>query len=192
MPAEDAEKKRAAEKLPAEESPKKEKKGPNPMVQKAILGGIIAGIIVIEAIVALFIVKATRQEDPRQMAEQKAKEQEESSRLKMTTIGMTTEPLSVTVNLASANLEEERYVKVGIQIEFDNLKYPELAHQLEARIPKTKNIMIEQLTSMNAEELLSPNGKLKLRMGILREINKTLPKDVGEVRDIFLSEFIVQ
>jgi flagellar basal body-associated protein FliL len=45
---------------------------------------------------------------------------------------------------------------------------------------------------MKYEELITPAGKLKLRQNVLREVNKTLPPKAGTVRDVFLSEFVVQ
>lgn len=211
MPAEDKERKPADREKEKPEGEAVEKiakpKAASPLVKKLILAGVVLAIIVVEAIVAYMIVKATRQEDPRVMAEKQAKESEEASRLKQTTMGTTTAPISVVVNvggeMTTGSKDEERYAKVSIQLEYEEEgggggggeKEGEggvLTKLLESRIPKIKNILIETLTSMKYEELITPAGKMKLRQTVLREVNKTLPPKAGLVRDVFLSEFVVQ
>jgi flagellar basal body-associated protein FliL len=188
MPAEDTEKKGSE----TVADPKaEEKKGPSPLVKKLILFGIIIAVLAIETFVAIYLIKATRQEDPRVLAERESKEQEAVAKLKETTIGMTTEPIIVTVNISGEG-EEERYAKVGIQLEFDDLKYPGLLQEIEKRNAKIKNILIMDLTSMKIDEIVSPAGKMKLRQSLRRNINNSLPKEVGTIREVFLSEFIIQ
>lgn len=168
-----------------------EKKAASPMLKKLILAGIIVVVLIVEAVVAYLLVQATKQEDPRIVAEKKAKQEEAAARLRETTIGMTTEPIDVIVNVAGKD-QDERYAKVAVQLEFDDIKYPELQAQLAARVPKIKNILIELLSAMKLEELITPVGKAKLRQSVIREINKSLPNDAGMVRDAFISEFIIQ
>ena len=186
MPEEDIQKNSGGK-----ENPKKEDRAVSPLVKRLVLAGIIIAVIAIEGVIAFFLVQATKQEDPRVLAESKEKEQESAARIKQTTIGMTTDPIEVIVNITGKN-EEDRYAKIAVQLEFDNTKYPELADQLVVRVPKIKNILIEQLAAMPLEDLMSPTGKVKLRKAIQREINKTIPKNTGEVRDVFISEFIIQ
>jgi flagellar basal body-associated protein FliL len=171
---------------------KVEKKNRSALTRKLILGGIIVAVIAVEVVIAYFVVQATKQEDPRVLAEKKAQEQEETSREKLTTMGLTTEPIEVTVNVAGANKEEDHYVKVAIQLEFDDQKYPKLMEQLKLREPRIKNILIESLAGMNLEQLLEPNGKVRLRDLVRNEVNKSLPKDEGSIREVFISQFLVQ
>jgi flagellar basal body-associated protein FliL len=192
MPAEETEGRQRKSNEAAEASPPKETKpkGLTPIMRKAIYVGAIAGIIGVEAVVAYMLVQATKQEDPRVLAEKKEKEQDDASRVKQTAMGLTTDPIQVVVNVGAG--QEERYAKVAIQLEFDDIKYPKLLVQLKLRVPKIKDILIESLSSMTLEELATPVGKVKLRQTVLREVNRILPKDEGTVRDVFLSEFLLQ
>ncbi len=192
MPAEEAEgKQKKTDAADAAAAPKDAKKaGMSPLMRKLVLAGVVAGIIGVEAVVAYMLVQATKQEDPHALAAKKEKEQEEASHSKQTAMGLTTEPIGVVVNIGSG--EDERYAKVSIQLEFDDIKYPLLMEGLKLRTPKIKNILIESLSSMSVQDLTTPVGKVKLRQTVLREVNRILPKDEGTVRDVFLSEFILQ
>ncbi len=192
MPVEETEGKQQRKSEATEAPPPKvvKPKETSPLVRKLILGAVVVGIIGAEAVVAYFLVQATKQEDPRVLAEKKEKESEEASRSKQTAMGLTTEPIGVVVNIGLG--EDERYAKVAIQLEFDDIKYPMLMEQLKLRVPKIKNILIESLSGMTIGDMTTPQGKVKLRQNVLREVNRILPKDEGTVRDVFLSEFILQ
>lgn len=178
----------AAAAAAAEKAAKKET---SPLTKKLIMGGVILGVILAEAVVAYMLVQMTKQEDPRELAEKQAKEQEAVTRMKETTIGMTSAPIEVVVNIPGEK-GQERFAKVAIVLEFDNIKYPELGEQLVLRTPKIKNVLIEALSVTPVTELSSAQGKRKLREDLVREVNRTLSKEMGSVREVFISEFIIQ
>ncbi len=174
-----------------EETGKEEKKDNTAMIKKGVFFGIIVLVLIVEAIIAYVLVQATRQEDPRMLEKEKTKQDDATARIKQTSMGMTTDPIEVIVNISSKE-DGERYAKVAIQLEYDDIKYPELGEMLTARIPRIKNILIDKVSSMRLENLLSAKGKMLFRNIIRREINKTIPSKSGEVRMVLLSEFIIQ
>ena len=209
MAEEAAEKKSQRQERPSgdeEKKPEEKSAGPSPLVKKLIIVGVIVAVIVVEVIVAYMLVKATKQEDPRLLAEKQVKEQEAKERVKKTTMGATTAPIEVIVNIAGEG-QAERFAKVSIQLEYEEAEGAKeeggghgegekgptgFAGLITMRIPKIKNLLIEELTKRKLDELVSPSGKVKFRQDIKREINNMIPKEKGSVTEVYLSEFVIQ
>jgi flagellar FliL protein len=192
MPGPEPEKKQKPE-AEAKEAPQaEEKKGPSPLIKKLILAGVILVVVLIEGIIAYTLVRATRQEDQRIKAQKEAEKQDAVARLQRTKMGITTEPIDVIVNIPGVGEDEGRYAKVAIQLEFDDVTYPELLPELDKRKAKIKNILIEELTKRTFDKLMSFDGKVALRNDIKREVNNTIPKEKGSIENVYLSEFVIQ
>ncbi|MBI5178362.1 MAG: flagellar basal body-associated FliL family protein [Nitrospinae bacterium] len=89
------------------------------------------------------------------------------------------------VNLASE--EGKRYLKVAIQLE---LGKAESAQEVTNRMPQIKDAVITVLSSKSSEELLTIEGKFKLKEQILTRINNLLTS--GVVKNVFFVEFVIQ
>ncbi|MBN1127814.1 MAG: flagellar basal body-associated FliL family protein [Chitinispirillaceae bacterium] len=207
------------EKKPKEASPRereKEKeesnKGANASQKsnKMVLIGIIAGIIIVE-IIAVFIVVKMVMPKPAVEAEEVmdvegAKQGHEEE---MTTMGSTTAemPIEVVVNIAGT--DGERFLKAAVVLEFEEEAEhkkkesgghghgggPSLSPMAEAvlvRMPKFKSYLIEYLSKMTITEVTAPDAKSKIRKDFLRMVNTSLPPKLGEVKDIYFTQFIIQ
>jgi flagellar FliL protein len=79
------------------------------------------------------------------------------------------------------------FLKTTIQLEFSE---PEAPHSFEASIPKVRDAIIRILSSKEAKEILSAEGKEKLRGEVREGVNKTLESE--DVVQVYFTEFIIQ
>lgn len=92
---------------------------------------------------------------------------------------------SFIVNLAGAN--GERFIKVTMQLEMSN---KDLREELTNRLPQIQDHIIIVLSSKKMKEVVSAEGKFKLKETILSRINMMLAS--GSVKNIYFTEFVVQ
>ena len=79
------------------------------------------------------------------------------------------------------------FLKTTVQLEFVE---PELPPTIEHETPKIRDAIIRLLSSKSAADILSADGKEKLREELRQEINGALKsEDVGQV---YFTEFIIQ
>ncbi|MBU0729184.1 MAG: flagellar basal body-associated FliL family protein [Proteobacteria bacterium] len=90
-----------------------------------------------------------------------------------------------TVNLADPR--GKRYLKVKIEIELEN---PEAAERTTKADPKLRDTVIMMLTSLSFEEVMTPEGKTRIRDELLERFSQTLKPD--RVKNIYFTEFVVQ
>ncbi len=109
-----------------------------------------------------------------------------------THVGETTgeTPIDATVNIAGT--DGERFIKVAVAFEFDNVAHPELGEALKARVPKIKDILIDHLSKLTLIEVTEPDAKEKIRKDLLRLVNKSLPTEEGQIRDVYIVNYIIQ
>ncbi len=89
------------------------------------------------------------------------------------------------VNLADPT--GHRYLRAKITLEFrDDQAY----QQANERIPQINDAIIMVLSSKTVEEVLSPEGKLELRMELIRKLNELLGPNA--IRNIYFTQFVVQ
>ncbi len=89
------------------------------------------------------------------------------------------------VNLADPT--GQRYLRAKITLEFYN---DEAYQQANERIPQINDAIIMVLSSKTVEEVLSPEGKMELRMELLRKLNELLGPH--SVKNIYFTQFVVQ
>jgi flagellar basal body-associated protein FliL len=210
------------------EGGKPAKKGIN---KKAL---IIAGIVVADlglmAGLGLFIVnKLKGGPDPAVEALRKQEEEERLRREEATRIGhVLPKPLPFTVNIAGTD-GESHFLKCAIQLEWEGVHGEEAGgggghgggpaldatgQEIEKRMPKITDIIINILSSQSYADLMQPSGKQKIKEAIVTEINSILPAPApggdgkkkeddhgghgaaqsgeGKIRNAFFTEFIVQ
>jgi flagellar basal body-associated protein FliL len=225
------EKPKADEKAKEEGGDKKAAKEKKPLNKKLII--IVAVILADLGIMAglgMFIVgklKKPAEADPAAEALKKQEEEEAEKRHNLTKIGMVLpKPLPFTVNIPGSAPGQTHYLKCAIQLEWDGEEPAEggggehgggpaldaTGKEIEKRMPKITDIIINILSSQSYDELLKPAGKQKMKEAIVTEINAILPephldpkeeekrkKDPhaepppsGKLRNAFFTEFIVQ
>lgn len=89
------------------------------------------------------------------------------------------------VNLADP--AGKRYLKIQIEIELENLRALENA---ERATPRLRDTVIMMLTAMSFEEVMTPEGKIRVRDELLERFNVVMRPD--RVRNIYFTEFVVQ
>ncbi len=92
------------------------------------------------------------------------------------------------VNLADQ--DAARFVKVTFRLGLDDPKSGEEYASDPVTLAATRDRIISILSTKNAEEILTPEGKDKLRKEICEKVNQVLPK--GKVVEVFIMDFVVQ
>jgi flagellar basal body-associated protein FliL len=131
-----------------------------------------------------------------------------------TEMGATTEetPVEVLVNIAGT--DGERFLKAALVMEYldkyGSKKEPEkkegekkegekkqasptgMAAAIKLRMPKYKNYLLENLSKMTMAELTAPETKEKIRKDLIQMVNNSLPPNLGVVKDIYFTQYIIQ
>lgn len=89
------------------------------------------------------------------------------------------------VNLADP--KGKRYLKIKISLEVESLEAAERAQKVA---PKLRDIVIMMLTSLSFEEVMTPEGKLRIRDELLERFSRITRPD--KIKNIYFSEFVVQ
>ena len=183
-----------------------------PKSNKMVFIGIIAAVVVVEIVAMLIVVKMVM---PKPLEDQEAAAHADSLRQieeESTGMGATTAetPIEVVVNIAGT--DGERFLKAAVVLEYEEQGENKaakkegghgghgegggggspLAMAILERMPKYKSYMIESLSKMSLAEITAPEAKEKIRKDFLRMVNGTLPRDLGEIRDIYFTQFIIQ
>jgi flagellar protein FliL len=172
-----------------------EVEGGNPKKRLIVIVGVLALALTVQIVIGVFIVKAMMPEDPALKAIEDSRQQLQRERAELTSMGLTLEaPIEVIVNIAHTN--GERYLKVGVQLEWDP-RFQNLGNVLAQRNARIRDIVIGILSSKTLEELQSAEGKVNIRNAIVADINNILPDEeagrrVGNIRSCYFVEFIIQ
>ena len=89
------------------------------------------------------------------------------------------------VNLADP--KGKRYLKVKIELELGSAKAPEKAEQIK---PKLRDMVIMMLTSLSFEEVMTPEGKIRIRDELVDRFNQIMKPE--RVEQIYFTDFVVQ
>lgn len=79
------------------------------------------------------------------------------------------------------------FLRTTIQLEFAE---PELPKTIESDVPKIKDAIIRILSAKSSSELLTTEGKEKMRSEIRDGVNEVLGSE--DVTQVFFTEFIIQ
>lgn len=95
-------------------------------------------------------------------------------------------PLSpFVVNLA--DLKGKRYLKIRMEMELESTDAMEKAELIK---PKLRDMVIMMLTSLSFEEVMTPEGKIRIRDELVDRFNQVMKPD--RVTQIYFTEFVVQ
>lgn len=101
-----------------------------------------------------------------------------------TSLGETVELPPFIVNLGG---EGGRYLKLVAVMQVSS---PKAKEELASRLPQIKDAVIGVLSSKAPDEVLTPEGKLELKLELVKRINQSLTS--GVVTEMFFTEFVVQ
>lgn len=89
------------------------------------------------------------------------------------------------VNLSDP--KAKRFLKLKVTLELDSLEAKTKAEKL---VPKMRDMVIMMLTSLSFEEVMTPEGKIRIRDELLERFNLILRPE--RVRNIFFTDFVIQ
>jgi flagellar protein FliL len=92
------------------------------------------------------------------------------------------------VNLADQ--DANRYLKASIRILVANAEVAKKANENEVLMPRLRDTILNILSTKVANEIISNEGKQKLKKEILEKINEFIPEKAA--KEIFFTDFVVQ
>jgi flagellar protein FliL len=92
------------------------------------------------------------------------------------------------VNLADQ--DANRYLKASIRILVANAEVAKKASENEVLMPRLRDSILNILSTKVANEIISNEGKQKLKKEILEKINEFIPEKAA--KEIFFTDFVVQ
>ncbi|MBY0120687.1 flagellar basal body-associated protein FliL [Bacillus sp. S/N-304-OC-R1] len=94
---------------------------------------------------------------------------------------------SVDVPQITTNLASNDFIRISFKIQTDSKKAKE---ELEKRDFQVKDIIIQELSEMKAEDVQGKDGQQKLKEDLKTKINKILQK--GVVKQVYITENLLQ
>ncbi len=156
-----------------------------------IIAGIIAAVIIVEAVMLFVFLRMTRPPSAEEVEEKMKADSLKHTTIRQTTVGTIMEtPIEAIVNIAGT--DGMRFLKVVVKLEYNEKKYKNLGVELERRHPKLKNMLLEQLSAMTLEEVNDTEAQTQIRREYMRIVNNSLPEKVGQISNVYLNEYIIQ
>ncbi len=81
----------------------------------------------------------------------------------------------------------KRYLKCKISVEVESVEAMERIQKIE---PKLRDTVIMLLTSLAFEEVMTPEGKIRIRDELLERFNQSARPD--RIKNLYFSDFVVQ
>lgn len=94
---------------------------------------------------------------------------------------------SVDIPQITTNLASDDLIRISFKVQTDNKKAKE---ELEKRDFQVKNIIIEELSEKNADELQGKEGKQSLQDDLKTKINSLMQE--GKVEKVYITESLLQ
>ncbi|UII57418.1 flagellar basal body-associated protein FliL [Cytobacillus spongiae] len=94
---------------------------------------------------------------------------------------------SVDIPEITTNLATDDFIRISFKIQTDSKKAKE---ELEKRDFQVKNIIIQELSEMKAEELQGKDGKVKLQDDLKTKINEVMQE--GKIEMVYITQALLQ
>jgi len=173
-----------AEEKENQEVQEEKKEGGNSKLLLIVIIVLLLLLLIVGGLVAYFLLSGNDEEQANQPQEPKKVEKKKKVS-DLTEIGPIYPLDQFIVNLVSNN--SSRYLKCKIDLELDS---PELQQEVDKKLPAIRDLIIRILSSKTVEEIQTAKGKEKLKEEIKRKINEILT--TGEIRHVYLTEFVIQ
>lgn len=182
----------AEERETKEEQAQEKKKEAAPKSKNSmIVLGIIIGVIVVQGIMLFVFFQLTRPPNPKQIEEKAKQDSIKVVSQEQTTMGDVLDPpIEAIVNISGT--DGSRFLKVMVVLEFDGKKYKKLLEELTKRHAKLKDLLIEYLSTVTLKQMEDPDSKNQIRNEYMIRVNASLPKNVGQISNVYFNEFIIQ
>ena len=156
---------------------------------KPLLAGIIAGVVVINVVVAFVLIQLLKPPDPEAETEKLKSDSLKQTSFQQTSVGLVSDPIEAIVNIAGT--DGMRFLKVVLVFEYEE-QHKNLGEELVRREARLRDMLIKQLSAMTLEELNGPDAQVRIQKDFLRSANNTLPPKAGMVSNVYIREFIIQ
>lgn len=153
-----------------------------PKKKKTMLFIIIGVVVLLTAGGGFFAYKKFMAPPPAVDEEALAKSKQEAENA----VGEMYELEPFVVNLSDP--KGKRYLKVKITIELEG--GPEIIEKAEKTKPKMRDMVILMLTSLTFEEVMTPEGKLRIRDELHERFNHVMRPN--RIKGLYFTEFVVQ
>ncbi|GLB59341.1 flagellar basal body-associated protein FliL [Cytobacillus sp. NCCP-133] len=94
---------------------------------------------------------------------------------------------SVDIPQVTANLASDNYIRISFKIQTESKKAKE---ELEKRDFQVKNLIIQELAEMNAEDIQGKEGQIKLQEDLKNKINGLMQE--GKIIKVYITESLLQ
>ncbi|HWF04243.1 MAG TPA: flagellar basal body-associated FliL family protein [Candidatus Angelobacter sp.] len=92
------------------------------------------------------------------------------------------------VNLSDG--EGRAYLRIGIDLAVENENPKSKSESKPVTVPVIRDSVITLLSTLQSDDLLTPEGKTKLKQDLIKSLNDRLPE--LKVREVYFNEFMVQ
>jgi flagellar basal body-associated protein FliL len=171
-------------------------KGDKPPSNRMVFMGLVAVVILINAIVAIVLVHNTISKmNPAKASEEKRDSLHSADQAKHANEeeggAVIEKPITAVVNIAGT--DGTRFLRAEVKFGYDDKKYKKFAEEFEKVFtPKIKDILIDMLSQIPLEELQKPDTKDEIRRDLKRMVNEVIPKKDGQVTVVYINDFIIQ
>ncbi|EFV79400.1 flagellar basal body-associated protein FliL [Bacillus sp. 2_A_57_CT2] len=94
---------------------------------------------------------------------------------------------SVDIPQITANLASDDYIRISFKIQTENKKAKE---ELQKRDFQVKNLIIQELSEMKAEDIQGKEGQIKLQEDLKTKINGLMQE--GKIVQVYITESLLQ
>ncbi|URM31705.1 flagellar basal body-associated protein FliL [Cytobacillus firmus] len=94
---------------------------------------------------------------------------------------------SVDIPQVTANLASDDYIRISFKIQTENKKAKE---ELQKRDFQVKNLIIQELSEMKAEDIQGKDGQIKLQEDLKTKINGLMQE--GKIVQVYITESLLQ
>ncbi|MEK3855107.1 flagellar basal body-associated protein FliL [Cytobacillus sp. FSL H8-0458] len=94
---------------------------------------------------------------------------------------------SVDIPQVTANLASDDYIRISFKIQTENKKAKE---ELQKRDFQVKNLIIQELSEMEAEDIQGKEGQIKLQEDLKTKINGLMQE--GKIVQVYITESLLQ
>ena len=124
------------------------------------------------------VVADTAEAEPEEETEEKAEPE------------MWEKPITKTVTIAGSGAQ--RYLKATFYLEYDKKKFPKFPADMEKELPRAEFIVNQVLSVIPFEEISNPAIQKKVSEEVLVELNKSLPKKKLKVKEVLVTDWLLQ
>ncbi|MEN9353237.1 MAG: hypothetical protein RL318_562 [Fibrobacterota bacterium] len=173
------------------EEPKAEGGASAPKSRVGVLVGAAVVILGLQAGMTIGVMKyLTPKEKHKAPALEDTTEVEEEEEHDKGEPEMWEKPISKTVTIAGSGAK--RYLKATFYLEYDKKKYPKFPADMEKEAPRAEFIINQVLSVIPFEEISNPEIQKKVCEEILVNLNKALPKKKLKVKEVLVTDWLLQ